>query len=388
MTRALILAMTLALLGCASNGNAARCDFAAPQAPGDAACAMRWMDANLRINDLQAIGTHNSYKEAIAPSEFAVLNARNPLVARMFDYAHPPLTEQLEAGARQIELDIVHDPEGGRYAAPLGLQMARERGEAAAFDASALAAPGFKVLHAQDLDYRSSCLTFVACLREIRDWSAAHPRHVPILIMLNLKRGPSPIPGGVAALDLDAAAFDALDAEIRTVFPARALITPDDVQGAHPTLREAVLSGAWPTLGEARGRVLFALDESAEMGEAYRGARANLEGRVLFVNAADSSPVAAYMTINDPVADGARIREMVSAGYLVRTRADADTWEARRNDTRRREAALASGAQYVSTDYMRPRTDLSDYSVSLPEIARCNPARAAPRCAGQAPEPR
>ncbi|WP_419833099.1 Ca2+-dependent phosphoinositide-specific phospholipase C [Endozoicomonas atrinae] len=32
------------------------------------------------------------------------------------DYAHVSLTEQFEAqGIRQIELDVFHDPEGGRY---------------------------------------------------------------------------------------------------------------------------------------------------------------------------------------------------------------------------------------------------------------------------------
>ena len=55
--------------------------------------------------------------------------------------------------------------------------------------------------------------------------------------------------------------------------------------------------------------------------------------------------------LNDPVADGDRIRELVAMGYLVRTRTDADTVEARSGDTTRREAAFASGAQLVSTDY-------------------------------------
>jgi len=54
----------------------------------------------------------------------------------------------------------------------------------------------------------------------------------------------------------------------------------------------------------------------------------------------------------------------------VRTRADADTWESRRNDTARQVAAFASGAQYVSTDYMEPDTRFSAYTASLPGGAR------------------
>ena len=66
--------------------------------------------------------------------------------------------------------------------------------------------------------------------------------------------------------------------------PPITLITPDDVQGAYPTLRHAVLHDAWPTLGQARGKVLFALDEDPDKVAVYRGKRRSLEGRVFFVN--------------------------------------------------------------------------------------------------------
>jgi hypothetical protein len=44
----------------------------------------------------------------------------------------------------------------------------------------------------------------------------------------------------------------------------------------------------------------------------------------------------------------------VREGYLVRTRADADTREARAEDTSRRQLAFDSGAQFISTDYYEP----------------------------------
>jgi hypothetical protein len=74
----------------------------------------------------------------------------------------------------------------------------------------------------------------------------------------------------------------------------------------------------------------------------------------------------------------------VRRGFLVRTRADADTVESRANDTRRRDAALASGAQYVSTDYMQPDMRFGGYAARMPEgtVAACNPVRAAGKCAG------
>ena len=75
--------------------------------------------------------------------------------------------------------------------------------------------------------------------------------------------------------------------------------------------------------------------------------------------------------------DQARIQDAVAAGFMVRTRADANTFEARENNTEPREAAFRSGAQYISTDYYVPRREFSDYSVRLPggAAARCNPVK-------------
>jgi hypothetical protein len=106
----------------------------------------------------------------------------------------------------------------------------------------------------------------------------------------------------------------------------------------------------------------------------------------MFVNIEESSPAAAYITLNEPVQDAKRIRAAVEAGFMVRTRADADTLEARDGKTERREAALASGAQYVSTDYMQPDARFGGYSVRLPDGATtvCNPVRAQTKCGGRA----
>ena len=100
----------------------------------------------------------------------------------------------------------------------------------------------------------------------------------------------------------------------------------------------------------------------------------------------EDSPAAAYITLNEPIKDASRIREAVETGLIVRTRADADTLEARERKTERRESALRSGAQYVSTDYMKPDPRFSKYSVSLPDgvTTVCNPVRAKRRCGGHA----
>ena len=50
-----------------------------------------------------------------------------------------------------------------------------------------LASPGLKVLHIQDVDFRTRASTFVDALKQIRAWSQANRRHVPILILVELK---------------------------------------------------------------------------------------------------------------------------------------------------------------------------------------------------------
>jgi hypothetical protein len=404
--KAWVLPMLSLGLCCALAGTARAHDEPAAPRPVDPACkldaadvakagpdcAEAWIDRNLGVNDVQAIGTHNSYKRAIPAQELAAHRARDAAGADSLDYAHAPLHEQLELGMRQLELDVYYDPKGGRYAHPPGA-LRQGYGDAGPWSAEAaaqMAQPGFKVMHLADIDFRSQCMLFVECLRQIRAWSRQHPQHAPILILINAKDGKSG-PGAVAPLAFDAKAFDALDAEVRAVFPPAELIVPDDVRGRAATLREAVLAGAWPKIGASRGKVLFALDEEPRKVALYRGARRSLEGRAMFVNGDETSADAAYLTINDPIADGERIRKAVQAGFLVRTRADADTAEARRNDPRRREAAFASGAQYISTDYPKPDLRLSRYRVTFPrsEVVRCNPLRAQNRCdrrAVEAPE--
>lgn len=378
------------MLGLALAGSAqAACRRDAPDArAAGPACARVWMDANLRLNDIAVIGTHNSYHGQIPPAALKAIGAANPKAAVSLDYGHEPMPEQLDKGVRQLEIDIIHDPQGGRYARPAileaaGLTFTPDR-------LRDLAKPGFKAMHVADVDVWTNCTLFRDCLRGLKAWSDRHPDHVPILVIMNMEQQAKPNwPGGVQPLPFDAAAFAALDAEVRGVMGAK-LITPDEVRGGRATLRKAVLAGGWPTLGKARGRFLFALDEGPAVARTYMGAATALQGKALFVNSQEDWPSAAYLTLNDPVKQRERITAAVTAGFLVRTRADADTREARANDVGPREAALAGGAQAVSTDYLEPDPRFgTPYFIGLRSgaAAVCNPLRRPERCAGLPIEP-
>lgn len=332
-----------------------------------------------KLNHIQVIGSHNSYKLAIAPPLLEVIRQDNPRLAQELDYSHISMTEQLDMGLRKLEIDVFHDPEGGRYAEPFGIFGLNGIGLPAGCEydpEDLMLQPGFKVLHIQDIDFRSNCLTLKKGLEEIKTWSDAHPAHFPIVVTLNTNDQPIDKPGFTRPIPFDEQAYDALDQEFLAVFPPERIIKPDDVRGSYETLEQAVLAHNWPTLDQSRGKVMFVLDQSGHKLEAYAKGHPSLKGRVMFVNAREGRPEAAFRIVNDPIGQADYIRRLVRQGYLVRTRADAGTREARSGDTRRREAAFASGAHFVSTDYYQPDPRFrTGYMVSLPGggAARWNP---------------
>jgi len=356
---------------------------------GASAAAQTAHGAGLRVNELQVVGTHNSYHREISEREQAAYDAaiKTPGDYDAFlAYSHATLPRQFaRQNVRGLELDLFGDPQGGLYASPL---IRTAVGLGPLVD-PAWRAPGIKVQHIADVDYRTTCVQFVTCLRQVRAWSQAHPEHVPIPIMLELKRSDSRIVnvGGVVAPAWDGAALDALDAEIRSVFGPGEMITPDDVRRRGRTLEQSVLRDGWPKLRDSRGKVMFLLDnDPGAIRDAYIAGRPNLERRVLFTNSRPGLQDAAFIKRNEPRGvNTAQIADLVRRGYYVRTRSDVPLQTVIANDTSMLDAALASGAQLISTDFpqigMSARYD-SDFVAELPEgrPARCNPVNAPGGC--------
>lgn len=392
MRRLLLLPVLCSLLLVAACGGD---DDTSEAAPEETTTTTEASGPDVRMNEIQVLGSHNSYHLRPEPEVLEGIAAlAGQKVADELDYEHRPLTEQLEDfGIRQFEIDVYADPEGGRFADRPAAELV---GLPVASGEPALEEPGFKVIHQVDVDFRSTCLTFVACLTEIETWSTANPDHEPIMIMVETKQQ-SLADATAGTLDLDElgidltevlsfdrALFDDLEAEILSVFDESAIVTPDEVRGDAATLEEAVLAGdAWPTLDEAAGKVLFSLVDLGPTRDVYVGDATSLEDRILFTSSEEGRPDAAFIRVDDPIAAGDRIRQLVMDGYLVRTRTDVPAIDAPANDTTRRDAAIESGAQYLSTDYYvaEPRLE-NDYVVELPGDApvRCNPVNAPEGC--------
>ncbi len=139
-------------------------------------------------------------------------------------------------------------------------------------------------------------------------------------------------------------------------------------------MNEAVVNDNWPRLKEAEGRFLFILDDAGFKRDLYLEGHPSLKGRVLFVNAEAGTAESAALILNEP--ENPKIPELVKQGYLIRTRADANTVEARANDYRRFEKAAASGAQIITTDYYQRSTFFdSPYHIAFADSTymRINP---------------
>ena len=379
--RSWVLIFLLLLALPASARAAPVCDLHAKSvAEAGPACVRAWFDANLKLNQIQLVGTAESYKLRPSPSMLGLIRMGSADDAKALDFAEPPITSQLDLGARSLEFDVAYDPKGGLYAHPAGALMAMElMSDQYVHDMSR---PGFKVIHILDIDFNSSCMTLVNCLQGVAAWSRAHPDHLPIVIGIRSNDDKTPMPGATHPLKFDPRAFDALDTSILSVFHPNEIITPDMVQGSFHSLRDAVQAGSWPTLGVARGKLVFLLDDGKEKAEMYRGRRHSLEKRVMFIATDMNSPAAAFVTIENPAREPGAVSHAVKAGFIVHTFADADTKEARAGNTQRRDKAFASGAQIISSDFLTADPAIGKYQVRVPggHVAQCDVQLSPERC--------
>lgn len=325
-------------------------------------------EENLRLNQIQMIGTHNSYHLAPPDKLLKMIRLAAPDTADSIDYSHRPLQQQLnELRIRQIELDLYSDPAGGLYSKPVGYRMIGADAKSSVANPNQLGhldVPGMKILHSPGFDYQTTVPTLILALKQIRDWSLNNPTHAPIMILVELKES-APGPVAVTPVPFDKQQLQSVDDEIRSVFNTQHMVTPDSIRGAHPTLRQAIIESGWPKLADCRGKVIFALDNGGKLRDLYLEDHPSLHGRMMFASVDSDHPAAAFMKINDPVSDFETIQSAVKQGFLVRTRADADTTQARTGDFTRRDYAFTSGAQYISTDYPEPDRRFSDYHVRL-----------------------
>jgi len=283
---------------------------------------------NLPLQQLRLLATHNSYRAGSDPLGIRLIGLVKPEEPPLLSYRHPPLYEQLSAGIRSLELDL--RPRGRR----------------------------FVLSHVPLVDERSVAPDLAAALAECLLWSDHNPGHLPLLIILELK-------SDWAFLDpfaktWDSATLDALDTTLRIALGAR-LFAPDELRGSSDSLQAVLAGQGWPTVGQLRGRFIIVLHQNQVLRQMYTAGHPALEGRAMFTCAPPGAADGGFAILNNPAADAQKIREYRAAGLIVRTRADAPP----STNPAGLQAALASGAQIVSTDYPPAWPHANGYSASL-----------------------
>jgi hypothetical protein len=297
------------------------------------------LDDVLRLHHAQVKGTHNSYH----------LEPRLPFDPS-HEYSHAPLPEQLQdQGVRAFELDVHRKVDGT-----------------------------LDVYHIVGIDDQTTCDTLELCLQQIKGWSDEHPDHLPIVVWLELKDDT-----GGQPLDTPEA-LQLLDDVVTGVFPPAQLLSPDDVQGDFPTLRERLQEEGWPTLGELRGQVLVTILDTDEPAEVYTEGYTTLAGRPLFVRADVDQlelPWAAIAKLG--IGDDGALAAAHAGNFLVATNV-CGAGESDEECFALRQAAIDAGFHMLKDDFPASVPE-RDYWLDFPDgnPARCNPVTAPPECTSE-----
>ena len=338
-------------------------------------------DSLIHLNDIRILASHNSYKKLPDPKVIRFLtkfrkqlgSSNDPI---QLDYGHLTLEQQLnDYSIRGFELDVYYDPKGGLY---------RKRklnrficGQKVRVKDPLMKKPGFKVLHIPDVDFETNYLTFIQALTELKNWSIKNPNHSPIFVNVEAKGSSAAneskflrIIGFKKALRMDSIAYRQLDMEINAVFNQENLLTPKDLQASFASIKERLAFQGWPLLSDCLGKIIFILQ--GDNDDLYKKSLLQGEDRTMFVYDEPEGENTAFVIRNNSLGIENEIRELTKR-YIIRTRTDAGTIEARENNYTSFKSVLTSNAQIISTDYYKPDLRFSDFQIRWEEVRPSKP---------------
>ncbi|MBI4606055.1 MAG: hypothetical protein HY721_29160 [Planctomycetes bacterium] len=301
--------------------------------PGARAQDARTTDS-LRYDEVQLKAAHNSID-------------RKESLAAQLDW-DPKAPHQ--GGCRGLELDLVQDP--------------------------SRTGPGdewvFGVQHGGAL--RPETPRLEKCLREIRAWADAHPRHDAITVHLDLKPE--------ATLGDDADFVRKIDEILARELGKGSIFRPADLQRDAPTLLEGARRHGWPALRELRGRFILVFSGGDGDGPVARRRKAYLTSepkeRLAFVDldqrAAGAGGADECDAMNPYYQEGSRVFINIQLGRKEWQRLARGargkgfvTREWKANDAASWLEARDAGVNILSTDHVR---DASWASVGREPFAR------------------
>lgn len=280
----------------------------------------------VKLNEASFIATHNSYQLECVDSyknmldflNIASFGAINSEVAR---FESDTLTDQFNLGIRSIELDI---------------ETVVSKGEVS-----------FVCVHSPVLDSTTSCYDLSLALKEIKLWSDANPKHLPITVIIEPKKA-FILHGGMRLINVKY--LNELDKLLRETFGEK-LLTPAEMMGEYASLKEMREADAWKTLDVCEGKVMFLLHPTGTASKRYISQDESLKTQAMFpiLRYGDrDKDYASFILMNKPDEAISSKKELLQEKKLiVRTRVDTygDFSKERTNN------AFRSGSQIMSTDY-------------------------------------
>lgn len=305
-------------------------EAAEPDAESDA-----WVEP-LRINHIQVRGTDNSYHDY--PERW-----EDPEET----YRHLPFAEQLAIqGIRQFDFDVWGNSRD------LRVNEVSDWWGSMAF---------------------TICYYLDECLSEVAAGIADDPDHLPIVILIGETRlwewreDPTPFFWHV----------DEIEAAFVGAFGRDRMLSPADVRGEHPDLETAIANDGWPTLADARGKIIAVLNEHGPgRAEYLEFGGIDPEDRFLFQIADRDALAPDEMIISFPQAserDLPEIERLSRGGRLVHSTTEDPAMVPR---------LRAAGAHIVAS--RRPDEVLG---VMVGDPSLCNPLTAPADCSPARIEP-
>ena len=285
----------------------------------------------LRLNEIQVLATHNSYKRMPFMPFSKFLQFCGGQRVRNGHYGLPTLTEQLNRGIRGVEIDVV------------------------------IYKKELRVIHDPIADWRTNGPDFKRTLQEIKLWSDINPNHIPINIMLQVRNSFCPYDHKIGKFKKED--IKMLDDTLGEIFGDDKIIKPADVKGEYPSLREAIEQNGWPKLSDCLGKVYFSLlidDKPNE--EYYIDIDPSFEKQRGFIFTRPDDEKKSYTAIilaDSPFTDG--LQELINQNYILRTRID----EQFDYTKERYDAAMTLGSQILATDHLEGNLLHKDYAVKL-----------------------
>ncbi len=292
----------------------------------------------VKFNEVAFLGTHNSYQLLATKPKLALMKTIEIISLGKVDYTKATfemdtLTNQLEYGVRNLEIDIETSDDGGNVS--------------------------FIATHTPIIDNVSSCYNFAKALEEIKMWSDNNPNHLPITILIEPK-------GDVLKIndmqDFSLEYANELGEVIREVL-GDTLLTPVDMMGDYANFKEMRENDGWLTLEETLGKVMV-LMHPCDITDDYIKQDETIKTQVMFPMLRFDSineTYASFILDNEP--DQASVNNAKTIGecnLIVRTRADSHP----KFSDERYASADVCGSQIITTDYppRSVRTDEHTYT--------------------------